>query len=190
MRRALSGSCRRPRREARSTTPHSDPWTPSTTQPAKALAQRAGVEGGQDLVPDLPRLVDGDDGVERLGLVASGHRHHHQQVGPVGVEAGLLVKGRILPGILPAVAALFLAADDPVHGADPVAGVGVADGVEQGLDLPVEDGAGDELAAALALHELPVGVDEDYRVRRGLSQGDAAGRNCQERRQKQRGCQG
>ena len=86
---------------------------------------------------------------------------------------------------------LLLPADDPVHAGEPVAGVGVADGVEEGFELAVEDGTGDELAAALALHEVPVGVDEDNLVaERFLGLGDTAGRDCQERRQKQRGCQG
>ena len=143
--------------------------------PAKALAQRPGSEGGQNLVPDAARLVDGDDGVEVAPLAALGGRQHDQQVGPVGVEAGLLVEGRVLPRVLPAVASLLLAAIEPVHGAYPVAGVGVPDGVEEVNDLPVEHGAGDELAALLALHELPVCVDQDDPVAGwGLGQGDAA----------------
>ena len=114
-------------------------------------------------------------------------RQHDQQVGPVAVEVGLLVE----VGILPAVASLLLPALDPVHGADPVAGVGVADGVEEVCDLPVEDGAGDELAALLALHQGPVGVDQgDGVAGRRLGLDDSAGWDCQERRQKQRGCQG
>ena len=149
------------------------------------------VEGGQDLVPDAARLVDGDDGVEVTPESVLGLGQHHQQVGPVEVEVGLLVQCGILPRVLPAVASLLLAAADPVHGANPVAGVGVADGVVERRDLPVEYGPCDELAAALALNELPVGVDEGYLVAgRGLGQDDAAGWDCQKRRQKQRGCQG
>ena len=106
------------------------------------------------------RLVDGYDGVEVAPPPVLGLGQHDQEVGPVAVEIGVLVKVGVLPGILPAVAALLLAALHPVHGAYPVAGVGVADGVEEVCNLAVEDGAGDELAAALALHELPVGVDE------------------------------
>ena len=50
-------------------------------------------------------------------------------------------------------------------------------------DLAVEDGAGDELAASLALHEIPVGVDEGYLIAgRGLGLDDPAGRDRQQRR--------
>ena len=134
----------------------------------------SGVEGGEDLVPDAARLVDGDDGVEVASLAVLGDCQHDQQVGPVAVELGLLVEGGVLPGVLPAVASLLLAAADPVHRAYPVAGVGVADGVVEDLDLAVEEGPGDELALLLALHEVPVGVDEGQLVRRGLGAGDPA----------------
>ncbi len=150
----------------------------------------SGVEGGEDLVPDAARLVYGHDGVEVAPQPVPGLRQHHQQVGPVPVELGVFVQVGVLPRVLPAVAALLLAAPDPVHGAYPVAGVGVPDGVEEALDLPVEEGPGDELAAALALDEVPVGVDQGQLVRRGLGQGDVACGDCQERRQEQRGCQG
>ena len=113
------------------------------------------VEGGQNLVPDAARLVDGDDGVELAPLAVLGDGQHDQQVCPVAVEVGLLVEVGVLPRVFPAVRALLLAAIDPVHGAYPVARVGVPDGVEEVRDLAVEDGAGDELAAALALHEAP-----------------------------------
>ena len=57
--------------------------------------------------------------------------------------------------------------------------------------MPVEDGAGDELAAALALNEIPAGVDEDDAPAEGLlGQGDAAGRDRHQRRQDERNCQG
>ena len=109
---------------------------------------------------------------------------HDQQVGPVPVEVGLLVEVGVLPRVLPAVAPLLLAAADPVDGAHPVAGVGVADGVVEHHDLAVEDGPSDELAAALALNEIPVGVDEGYLVAgRGLGQGDVACGNRHQRRQ-------
>ena len=134
----------------------------------------SGVEGGENLVPDAARLMEGDDGVEVASQPVLGLGQHHQQVGPVGVEVGLLVQVGVLPRVLPAVASLLLPTMNPVHGAYPVAGVGVPDGVEEALDLPVEEGAGDELAAALSLHEVPVGVDEGQLVRRGLGQGDVA----------------
>ena len=147
----------------------------------------AGVEGGQNPVPDAARLVEGDDGVEVTSQPVLRTRQHDQQVGLVGVEAGLLVQGRVLEAVLPAVAALLLPALHPVHGGYPVAGVGVADGVVEGLDLPVENGAGDELAAALALHELPAGVDQDdAAAERLLGQGYAAGWDRYKRRQEQR----
>ena len=161
------------------------------THPAKALAQRAGLRGGQNLVPDAARLVDGYDGVEVAPQPVLGLGQHDQQVGPVAVELGVLVKVGVLPGILPAVAALLLAALHPVHGAYPVAGVGVADGVEEVDDLPVEDGSGDELAALLALHEIPVCVDQgQLGAGRGLGQGEVACGDRHQRRQEQRGGQG
>ena len=121
-----------------------------------------------------PRLVDGDDGVEVASPAVLGDGQHHQQVGTVAVEVGVVVQVGVLPRVLPAVAPLLLPALDPVHGAYPVAGVGVADRVEEVRDLAVEDGAGDELAALLALDEVPVGVDESQLVRRGLGPGDPA----------------
>ena len=159
--------------------------------PGEGFRPASGAEGGQNLVPDAPRLVDGDDGVEVAPLAALGGRQHDQQVGPVGVEAGLLVEGRVLPRVLPSVASLVLTAIEPVHGAYPVAGVGVPDGVEEGRYLPVEDGAGDELAALLPLHEVPVGVDQDDAAcGRGLGQGYVACGDRHQRRQEQRGGQG
>ena len=135
--------------------------------------------------------MNGYDGVEVASPAVLGLGQHDQQVGPVSVEIGVLVKVGVLPGILPAVAALLLPALHPVHGAYPVAGVGVPDGVKEVCDLAVEDGAGDELAAALALHELPVGVDQgQLGAGRGLGQGDVACGDCQKRRQEQRGGQG
>ena len=65
--------------------------------PAKAFAQRPGLRADRILSQMLPRLVDGDDGVEVAPLTALGGRQHDQQVGAVGVEAGLLVEGRVLP---------------------------------------------------------------------------------------------
>ena len=159
--------------------------------PGEGFGPARRAEGGQNLVPDAARLVDGDDGVEVASLAVLGLGQHDQQVGPVPVEIGVLVKVGVLPGVLPAVAALLLPALHPVHGAYPVAGVGVPDGVEEVCDLPVEDGAGDELAAALALDELPVCVDQgQLGAGRGLGQGDVACRDCQKRRQEQRGGQG
>ena len=73
----------------------------------------------------------------------------------------MLFEGGILPRVLPAVAQSLDPSDDPVHGRYPLAGVGVADGVEERLDLAVEDGPCDELALFLALDEVPVGVDQD-----------------------------
>ena len=151
----------------------------------------SGVEGGQNLVPDAARLVEGYDRVEVPPLTALGGRQHDQQIGPVGVEVGVVVQGRVLEAVLPAVAALLLPALDAVHGAYPVAGVGVADRVEEGFDLPVEDGVGHELAALLALDEVPVGVDQgDGVAARRLGQGEVACGDCHKRRQKQRDCQG
>ena len=131
------------------------------THPGEGFGPARRAEGGQNLVPDAARLVDGDDGVEVASPAVLGLGQHHQEVSPVAVELGVLVEVGVLPRVLPAVAALLLATLHPVHGAYPVAGVRVADGVEEVDDLAIEDGAGDELAAALALHELPVGVDQD-----------------------------
>ena len=100
---------------ARSTTPQRVPWVPSMTHPAKALAQRAGLRADRILSQMRPRLVDGDDGVE----IAPGSGclrslgQHDQQVGPVAVELGLVVKVGVLPGILPAVAALSFLRPSP-----------------------------------------------------------------------------
>ena len=100
----------------------------------------------------------------------------------------MVVEVWVLPGVLPAVAPLLLAALDPVHGAYPVARVGVPDRVEEVHDLAVEEGAGDELAAALPLHEVPVGVDEGYFIAgRDLGLGDVACGDRHQRRQQQRG---
>ena len=148
------------------------------------------VEGGEDLVPDALRLVDGDDGVKCPSLAVLGDGDHCQQVGAVGIEVGLLNQGRVLPRVFPSVAATLLAAPDLVHGAYPVAGVCVPHGVEEVLDPPIEDGTGDELALLLSLDEVPAGVDEGQLVRRGLGPGDTAGRDGQKRRQEQRGCHG
>ena len=135
--------------------------------------------------------MDGDDAEEGSRLPVLGDGDHDQKVGPVLVEVGVVVEGRVLEAVLPAVRALLLPALDPVHVGQPVAGVAVADAVVEGLDLPVEEGAGDELAAALALDEFPVGVDEGELVGgRGLGQGGPGGRDRHQRRQKQRGRQG
>ena len=82
-----------------------------------------------------------------------------------GVELGLLVQGRVLEGVLPALGELLPAAPDPVGVGDPVAGVRVADGVVEDVGGAAEDGAGHEVALLLALHHLPVPID----------QGDVAG---------------
>ena len=144
----------------------------------------SGVEGGQNLVPDAARLVEGDDCVEVPPLTALGGRQHDQQVGPVGVEVGVVVQGRVTRSCTPQPSLRFFSpALHPVHGAYPVAGVGVADGVEEGFDLPVEDGAGHELAALLALHQVPVLVDQGNGVAgRRLGQGEVACGDCYKRR--------
>ncbi len=54
----------------------------------------------------------------------------------------------------------LLAALDPVGVGDPLAGVGVADGVVEDVGLAAEDGAGHEAALLLPLHHLPVAVDQ------------------------------
>ena len=173
---------------ARSTTPQRVPWVPLDHPAGEGLRPARRVEGGQNLVPDAARLMEGDDGVEVAPQPVLGRGQHDQQVGPVAVELRVLVQVGVLPGVRPPVAPLLLAALHPVHGAYPVARVGVPDGVEEVRDLPVEDGAGDELAAALALHEVPVGVDEGQLVAgRGLGLGDVACGDCQKRRQQQRG---
>ena len=65
----------------------------------------SGVEGGQNLVPDAARLMEGDDGVEVASLAVLGLGQHHQQVGPVAVELRVLVQVGVLPRVLPSVAA-------------------------------------------------------------------------------------
>ncbi len=150
-------------------------------------------QGAQHLVPQPLGLVDGHQGVEDVVLAAAppGHRHH-QQEGLLGVEVGLAVQGRVLEGVFPALGEFLLAAPDPVGVGDPLAGVGMAQGVVEDADLAAEDWAGDELALLLALHHLPVPVDQGQVAgvgRRGLGQGYAAGGDGGQRRQEHRGGQ-
>ena len=65
----------------------------------------------------------------------------------------------------------------------------MADGVEEDVGLAAEDGAGHEVALLLALHHLPVPVDQGDVVGvrgRGLGQGEAAGGHCHKGRKEQR----
>ena len=137
------------------------------------------VQRAQHPVPQPLGLVDGNQGVEDVVVAAANARDgQHQQVCLLGVKLGLLVQSGVLEGVLPALGELFLAAPDPVGVGDPVAGVGVADGVVEDFGLAAEDGAGHEVALLLALHHLPVAVDQGDVVGvrgRGLGQGDAAG---------------
>ena len=132
------------------------------------------VQRAQYPVPQPLRLVDGNQGVEGV-VAAAGARHgQHQQEGLFGVKLGLLVQGRVLEGVLPALGELLPAAPDPVGVGDPVAGVRVADGVVEDVGPAAEDGAGHEVALLLALHHLPVAVDQGDAVGvrgRGLGQG-------------------
>ena len=119
------------------------------------------VQGAQHLVPQPLGLVDGNQGVEDVALAAALAGHgQHQQEGLFGVEFGLFVQGRVLEGVLPALGQALLAAADLVGVGQPVAGVRVADGVVQDRDLAAEDGAGHEVPLLLALHHLPVPVDQ------------------------------
>ena len=148
------------------------------------------VESAQHPVPQPLGLVDGNQGVEDVVVAAANSRHcQHQQEGLFGVKLGLLVQGGVLEGVLPALGDMLLAAPDPVGAGEPVAGVGVADGVVEDVGLAAEDGAGHEVALLLPLHQLPVPVDQGDAVGvrgRGLGQGDAAGGYGNESRQQQR----
>ena len=155
------------------TTPQRVPWTPWITHLAPALAQRSGSRAPSTRSHSPLGLVDGDQGVEDVVVAAADARDgQHQEVCLLGVEIGLLVQGRVLEGVLPALGEALLAAPDPVGAGEPVAGVGVADGVEEDVGLAAEDGAGHEVALLLPLHHLPVAVDQgDGRRCRGAGTG-------------------
>ena len=132
------------------TTPHKDPVA-SLDHPlcSPPLAQRP--------VPQPLGLVDGNQGVEDVVVAAADAGHgQHQQVSLLG----LLVLGRVLEGVLPALGELLLAAPDPVGVGDLGAGAWVADGVEGDIGGAAEDGAGLQVAFLLPLHYLPVPVDQ------------------------------
>ena len=136
--------------------------------------------------------MDGDDSVEVLGVRPGRVLHQHeQQVARLRVELRELVALSVLPGVLPAVGAVLPVVLDPEQAGEKLAGVGVADAVVEEVDLLVEEGAGDKAPVSLALDELPAGVDQDDLVsRRGLGQHQAAYRDGDERRHKQRSGQG
>ena len=118
--------------------------------------------------------------MEDVVVAAAGAGHgQHQQEGLLRVQLGLLVQGGVLEGVLPAFGELFLAALHRVGAGDPLAGVGVADGVEEDAGLAAEDGTGDKIALLLALHHLPVPIDQGDVVAGagwwGLGQDNAAG---------------
>ena len=147
------------------------------------------VEGLENLVPDPSRLVDGNDGVEGVGLLCAVGigDDDYQQVGLVGVKVCLVVPEGVLEGVLPAVLALLLS---PLHQDQtdyPVAVVWVSHPVVEDVQLAVEEGPGDEAPVALALDELLVLVDQgDALGGRGLGEGRVACGDGGERRQKQR----
>ena len=60
--------------------------------PGEGFGPARRAEGGQNLVPDAARLVDGDDGVEVASPAVLGLGQHDQEVGPVAVELGVLVQ--------------------------------------------------------------------------------------------------
>ena len=168
-----------PSRWLRSTTPHRVPWTPWITHLAPALAQRSGSRAPSTL---SHRPLGWWTGTRAWKTWSSpppvtGDGHHHQE-SLLRVEFRLPVQDRVLEGVLPALGEFLLAAPHPVGVGDPLAGVGVAQGVVEHVDPAAEDGAGDELAVLLALHHLPVAVDQGQVVAVGgwgLGQGDAAG---------------
>ena len=103
---------------------------PAGSRPGPAVR----VQGAQHLVPQPLGLVDGDQGVEDVVVAAvQAGDGHHQQKRLLGVQLGLAVQDRVLEGVLPALGELLLAALYPVGVGDPLAGVGMAQGV-------VEDG--------------------------------------------------
>ena len=135
-------------------------------------------ERAQHPVPQPLGLVDGYQGMEDVALASAGAGHSQdQEKSLLRVQVGLLVQGRVLEGVLPALGELLSAPLDPVGVGDPLAGVRVADGVVQLADLAAEDGTGHEVPLLLPLHHLPVLVDQgdDVVGGRGLGLGDAAG---------------
>ena len=103
----------------------------------------------------------GNDGVKGRGVAPDHVGNHRQQVGPVRVQLLLAGEGRVLPRVLPSLSQFLLSSEHRVDGGDPVAGVAVADPVEEVVDGAVVDGPGYEPALLLPLHELPAGVDQD-----------------------------
>ena len=107
---------------------------PSGSGPRPAVRFRARPAPG----PTTPWAGGREPGRERRGCspppVARDCQDHHQ-VCLLRVQLGLLLQDRVLEGVLPALGELLLTALDPVGVGDPLAGVGMADGVVEDVEV-------------------------------------------------------